>query len=155
METSHTVKTGSCCDKDYVNAGTYGLNEHAISHGRRDLFSIYGRFGLPFDPKSRKLSLSATDGWIMHNDTELLPLPGPLTPSCVAVRGNIICLGHPSGEMTLIRFFPEHMDWIWTGDFVKTRSAESDRPSMPQLGTWLPHIRYEAVQEDSEEELAR
>ncbi|KAF2825833.1 WD40 repeat-like protein [Ophiobolus disseminans] len=108
----NAIITGACCDP-----GAFGLNDHATIHGRRDLFTYDSHFGIPYNPKSRKLCLSATESWILHNSIPCLRLPAAYAPSSVAVHGDMICLGHDSGEITLLKFFPENMQWLWDGPF--------------------------------------
>ena len=45
--------------------------------------------------------------WIISNAKALLWLPPEYRPSCIAVYGNVICIGHLSGHITLLQLYLE------------------------------------------------
>ncbi|KAI9868485.1 MAG: hypothetical protein M1813_005929 [Trichoglossum hirsutum] len=54
-------------------------------------------------------ALFIKDWWIMLKEQPLLWLPPEYRPSCTAVYRDVICLGHSSGYVTILKIYPENI----------------------------------------------
>jgi hypothetical protein len=63
---------------------------------------------IPSIPLSRSVafrpSIFVQDEWIVHGEDRLLWLPLDYRPSCSAVHEGVVCLGHPSGRLSIFEF---------------------------------------------------
>jgi WD40 repeat protein len=71
-----------------------------INQGRLDLRCLYYPNTLP-----RTLEFD-TRHWIIWNGHKVIWLPAEYRPQCMAVRENILAMGHATGEVTFI-----HLNW--------------------------------------------
>ncbi|OAL56447.1 WD40 repeat-like protein [Pyrenochaeta sp. DS3sAY3a] len=60
--------------------------------------------GLSNVPEDAPTQLSVQERWILHKKERKLWLPSEYQPSCSAVYGNLVALGHESGKISFIEF---------------------------------------------------
>ncbi len=61
-------------------------------------------FIAPFHQNNKLCAISVDDQWVALNGQSFLWLPSDYRPSCIAVWGSVICLGHASGNVTFFEF---------------------------------------------------
>lgn len=67
-------------------------------------------FSLQFSPQINKCPLVfVEDRWVKFNKNAVLWLPPEYLPSCTAVYGEIICIGHESGKITILQLYLSKM----------------------------------------------
>src|SRR5579862_3596031 len=54
-------------------------------------------------------ALFIKDQWVTLKEQSLLWLPPEYRPTCTAVYGYVICLGHSSGYVTILKIYPENI----------------------------------------------
>lgn len=103
----------------YRNSCMPGVITSTLSFSRDGSYleTDKGKISLPISLSGANSCLSkdpytifVTSQWIASAKQRLLWLPPDRRPTCLAVSGNIICLGHASGHITFLGLELENMD---------------------------------------------
>ena len=62
-----------------------------------------------FGLKNELFALFVKDQWVASQGGNVLWFPSDYRPTCTAVYGNVICLGHASGNVTILGLNFENM----------------------------------------------
>ncbi|KAI9777314.1 MAG: hypothetical protein M1839_008922 [Geoglossum umbratile] len=106
--------TGSC--RSTLEGHFHSVNAVAFSPDGHYLQTDRGQIPLSLSPSNifsfqdKELStLFIKDEWVVLKEQLLLWLPPEYRPSCTAVYGDVICLGHSSGHVTILKIYPEYL----------------------------------------------
>ncbi|KAF2474193.1 vegetative incompatibility protein HET-E-1, partial [Lindgomyces ingoldianus] len=100
--------TGTC--RSVLEVRSQYIQHLAVSLDGRALHTNVG--DIPLSSHSARTSYSqdklpshilVQDQWILRNNELFLWLPFEYRPTCTAVRGDIVCLGHSSGRVSFLR----------------------------------------------------
>ncbi|KAI9775933.1 MAG: hypothetical protein M1839_000722 [Geoglossum umbratile] len=106
--------TGSC--RSTLEGHSKWIRAVAFSPDGQYLQTNRGQIPLSLPPSSissfQDKGLSALfikDEWVVLKEQLLLWLPSEYRPSCTAVYRDVICLGHSSGHVTILKIYPEYL----------------------------------------------
>ncbi|KAI9768268.1 MAG: hypothetical protein M1839_004162 [Geoglossum umbratile] len=105
--------TGSCrstleCPSKWVRTVAFSPDGQYLQTNRRQIsLSLFS--SSISSPQDKELSaLFIKDEWVMLKEQPLLWLPPEYRPTCTAVYEDVICLGHSSGHVTILKIYPEN-----------------------------------------------
>ncbi|KAI9862795.1 MAG: hypothetical protein M1813_004291 [Trichoglossum hirsutum] len=104
--------TGSCCSTLEGHSGS--ISAVAFSPDGLYLQTNRGQISLSLSsssissPQDKKLLTLFVEGqWVVLEEQSLLWLPPEYRPTCAVVYEDVICLGHSSGHVTILKIYPE------------------------------------------------
>ncbi|KAI9776365.1 MAG: hypothetical protein M1839_000445, partial [Geoglossum umbratile] len=98
---------GHCADP--VRAVAFSLDDQYLQTDREQISLSLPAFSVS-SPQDKELpALFIKDQWVMLEEQSLLWLPPEYRPTCIAVYENVICLGHSSGHVTILKIYPKNV----------------------------------------------
>jgi WD40 repeat protein len=105
--------TGSC--RSILTPGVI-ISTLSFSSDSSHLKTNRGQVSIPLSPSNAHFrqenelcAVFVEDHWVASAEQRFLWLPSDYRPTCTAVCGNVICLGHASGHVTFLEFDLERM----------------------------------------------